>query len=225
MLFLDIDDTILDHLGAKAAAAEALFDAHREVFVGSADRFVRHWHDIDEQCMQPYLAGRTTYAQFRVARIRTIFAQAGCELSEEDAQRKTAEFVACYEASWRAFVDVEPLLEQLGDMPVGIISNGDSVQQRSKLAFLGLTDRVSPVVISSDVGAAKPDAAIFLEACRQADVEPRDAVYVGDRRETDAQGSIDAGLMGVWLNRRADREDTGNVSVIHSLAQLPALLT
>jgi putative hydrolase of the HAD superfamily len=69
---------------------------------------------------------------------------------------------------------------------------------------------------------AKPDAAIFLEACRRAGSSPRESLYVGDRLETDAIASRQAGLHGVWLDRTGGLESqTGDIPIITSLSELP----
>jgi putative hydrolase of the HAD superfamily len=90
---------------------------------------------------------------------------------------------------------------------------------------------VQITVASGDVGAAKPDARIFEHACRLLGVHPRDAVYVGDRFETDALGAAGAGLTGVWLDRRATasgvqrrRAAASGVLIIASLDELATAL-
>jgi putative hydrolase of the HAD superfamily len=85
---------------------------------------------------------------------------------------------------------------------------------------------------SGEVGAAKPHARIFQAACERFGVEPGDAVYVGDRLDTDAIGAASAGLRGVWLDRNGAatpdelrRAAASAVSVISTLDELPALLS
>ncbi|HEY4151781.1 MAG TPA: HAD hydrolase-like protein, partial [Pseudolysinimonas sp.] len=60
---------------------------------------------------------------------------------------------------------------------------------------------------------------------------PSSAAYIGDRLATDALGASAAGLLGVWLDRPGLATDeqlaaarAAGVRVIHSLAELPALL-
>jgi putative hydrolase of the HAD superfamily len=63
-------------------------------------------------------------------------------------------------------------------------------------------------VFSFDVGAAKPEAAIYLEAARRLDVEPRQAVFVGDGGDEELLGAARAGLrsaQATWF--RSDPAD------------------
>jgi len=48
-----------------------------------------------------------------------------------------------------------PCLTELGAQRLGIVSNGDSRQQREKLRKLGVAGRFSVVFISGDIGFAK----------------------------------------------------------------------
>jgi putative hydrolase of the HAD superfamily len=98
-------------------------------------------------------------------------------------------------------------------------------QQRSKIQKLGLVPYFSTVIISREVGCAKPDKAIFELAARKAGVDIKDCVYVGDRLEPDALAAQKAGMRGIWLDRKSewDGGDLG-VPVIRGLNELPELL-
>jgi putative hydrolase of the HAD superfamily len=69
----------------------------------------------------------------------------------------------------------------------------------------GLVERVDAVVLSSAVGKRKPHPAIFERALDEVGVEPNEAVFVGDRLDTDVLGASRAGMTTVqalWF--RAD---------------------
>ena len=95
------------------------------------------------------------------------------------------------------YEDVMPGLERLGQLVlVGSISNGNA-----DLRAIGLSHHFKVSVAAHQLGCAKPDAAIFLAACRELGVAPEDAVYVGDDVLLDVRGAQQAGLRAVWLNR------------------------
>jgi len=76
---------------------------------------------------------------------------------------------------------------------------------RADAEAFALAERLDTMVFSSDVGARKPDPAIFLLACRELEVEPIDTMYVGDDLVTDVQGAANLGMTTVqalWF--RAD---------------------
>jgi putative hydrolase of the HAD superfamily len=79
------------------------------------------------------------------------------------------------------------------------------------------------LVASSEVGAAKPDPAIFGAACARLGLAPERVAYVGDRLATDAEAAAAAGLHGIWLNRTADPAPTTRPTIT-TLTHLPLLL-
>ena len=129
-----------------------------------------------------------------------------------------------YESRWLLFPDVLPSLGELSGHRLGIISNGNGAEQRSKLERTGIAERFEFVHISDDCGHAKPDAEIFLRACTMAGVAPRDAIYIGDLYETDAVGARAAGLHGVWLNRGSTYAREHAPPAIRSLDELQSLV-
>lgn len=58
----------------------------------------------------------------------------------------------------------------------------------------GFTPYFKSVVLSSTFGVRKPDPAIYLEAARRAEVEPRRCAYVGDNLKRDVSGTRAAGF-------------------------------
>lgn len=98
---------------------------------------------------------------------------------------------------------VDSLLNFLkGKAKLGIITNGFTELQQTRLERTGLKDFFEIHVISEQVGIAKPDPGIFEHALTLAGNPPREKVLmVGDTFETDILGGINAKLDTCWLNR------------------------
>jgi putative hydrolase of the HAD superfamily len=76
---------------------------------------------------------------------------------------------------------------------------------RADVESFGLAALLDVIVLSGEVGFRKPQPEIFLHALAQLGVEPENAVFVGDRLETDVQGAARVGMTSVqalWF--RAD---------------------
>jgi HAD superfamily hydrolase (TIGR01509 family) len=76
---------------------------------------------------------------------------------------------------------------------------------RADAEAFGLAERLDVLVFSEELGVRKPDAEIFLHACRQLEVEAGATIFVGDNLVTDVQGAADVGMTTVqalWF--RAD---------------------
>jgi len=101
--------------------------------------------------------------------------------------------------AWMPYADTESVLGGLHvrGVAVGVVSNtGWNV--RTPFEVRGYDAWIRSFTLSYECGVAKPDVAIFQEACRQLGVEPNRAIMVGDDARADP-GAIDAGLVDVIL--------------------------
>jgi putative hydrolase of the HAD superfamily len=231
LALFDLDDTLFAH--AHAVRTGVL--AHMARVLPHVDGTVEldRWHSLEEQHYLRYLEGELDFFAQRRARARGFVEPYGIDLADDAvADRWFDEYFVHYRDAWRLHDDALPCLEALESSGIrtGIITNGDAAFQSAKVEAVGLA--VEHLVASGSLGYAKPDPRIFQHACALFGVPPADAVYVGDRLRTDALGAVAAGLSGVWIDRdgratAAELEDAraAGVSVIRSLAELPALLT
>ena len=218
MIFFDIDETLLNNSAAERAAAAKFHALHKDVLQEPLEAFIDRWQTLTEHNVQRYLAGELSFQGQRRERLRQVFANKR-SLSDAEADTIFDAYLNFYENSWQLFADVEDCLNDLSDFHLGIISNGDAVQQRHKLNSLEIADKFKTIVISGEVGITKPDPDIFQLACQKAGVNPSDCWYIGDNLKVDVYGSLSAGMEGIWLNRNGQKVDPGIISV-ESLAHL-----
>ncbi len=110
-----------------------------------------------------------------------------------------AEFVR--PAVWRLYPEVADVLEALAvTFTLGVITNFDG-RFRVIAEQLGIARYFRHIIISSEVGADKPDALIFQRAVEIAGVAPDEALHVGDDPVCDWQGAERAGLSVFRLDR------------------------
>lgn len=96
---------------------------------------------------------------------------------------------------WELFEEVPGVLTELRRLKVrlGVISNFDR-RLYGILAQLGIRDDFEHVIISSEIGARKPAARIFLAAARRFKVEANEILHVGNEPESDIAGARGAGF-------------------------------
>ena len=143
-----------------------------------------------------------------------------------DSTQLTNTLFDIYETTWRAYPDVLECLFKLNEYKLCIISNGDSKFQRLKLTKTGLEKYFSEILISGDIKIKKPNSKIYQTMSDKINIPIDKCVYIGDRLDFDAIGSSDAGMLGVWLNRKniTDKKIPKKVKMITSLQQLTPLL-
>ena len=224
VVFFDIDDTLVDAAAATRAGALGVFERYRDRLTGTDERLMQRWNALLDHHFERYLRGETSFIGQRRARIRGLFGLTPSQMPDSEVDAVDTVYREFTKATRRLFPDAIETLDALGCCRLGVISNGSSARQRQKLASVGVLDRFAVVVISEDIGVAKPHPGIFEAACEAVGASPSACVHVGDRLDVDALGACDAGLRGVWLDRRGTGGAPASVPTIPRLSELPALV-
>ena len=97
---------------------------------------------------------------------------------------------------------VDALLSLRIRVAIALVTDGDPMIQRGKLAALNLNDVFDVVVLSDELGRAhrKPDSLSFQVALDRLRIPPDRAVYIGDRPDKDIAGAAGAGLRAVRVH-------------------------
>ncbi len=106
----------------------------------------------------------------------------------------------------------------------GLITNGDSAMQRSKIAALGIEPLLDVIVISSEVGAQKPESSIFNFALGELGCTAAEAWFVGDHPDQDVRGAAMAGLRAFWVPTGSARDSNPPGTQLNSLEDLQGYL-
>jgi putative hydrolase of the HAD superfamily len=114
-----------------------------------------------------------------------------------------------------AYPDAEPALRGLRErgMRLLAVSNWDC-SLSAVLERCGLGELLDAVVTSAEVGASKPDPAIFRAALERAGSGPDQALHVGDTPEEDLAGARAAGIRALLIDRSGDGGDIASLAEI-----------
>lgn len=103
--------------------------------------------------------------------------------------------------AWSVFDDVVPALVDLSrDHRLLVLSNFDR-RLRSILAGHGLLRFFEQVIISSEVGAAKPHPRMFEAALAAVGCLPQEALHIGDDKKCDLGGAQSCGIHAFYVKR------------------------
>lgn len=108
-----------------------------------------------------------------------------------------------------------------------VVTNGAACLQREKLVASGLGEYFEAVVVSEDLGVAKPESAVFEHALSAINADHHQAVMIGDSLAKDVEGALAAGLRAIWLNRgrvprSRSRRDLVEISTLSDLPEAVA---
>jgi len=91
------------------------------------------------------------------------------------------------------------LLHMLESYPKVIVSNGQRVFSELEMRYLGLYDKFSNVIFSSDFGYKKPDPRIFLEATKLLGMKPEEVMFIGDNLDHDIIPASKLGMRAMHI--------------------------
>lgn len=185
-----------------------------------------------EQALQavfpPYVPGETVGVPHISDLLASAFHRLGAQVGAPHADACAERFFAEVAAPQRLYDDARALLASLrvrGYM-VGVVTNAifPGKLMRPHLARLGIAGYIDSLVTSVDVGLGKPHPAPYQRALSDLGLEPHEAIFVGDREETDIAGALAAGMPAVLLERTARARDGARFLVIERLSALNDIL-
>jgi putative hydrolase of the HAD superfamily len=107
---------------------------------------------------------------------------------------------------------------------VGLVSNATA--ETPALWFgMPLAPLVDATAFSCEAGLAKPDPAIYLDACARLGVAPEDCVYVGDGADHELPAAASLGMTVIRTTEFADTAPSWPGPSIPVLTALPDLIT
>ena len=210
-IIFDIDDTLYSRRDLILRSARDVLQSS----VAAEDHFMKIFYECSEENFPRIMAGQITPWQSNVERFVKTLCRLGVVVKEKDG----VAFADRYEWMQNHLTlsgQLEHMMERLADgsgILLGVITNGTSDRQRKKFNMLGLDRYMDPgmVVVSGEVGASKPDSAIFRAAQERSGLEPDDLWMIGDSVSADIHGAKACGWHTLWLCRdgaQADRVDT-----------------
>ncbi len=207
-------------------------------FQGSGYRefCARYGITVDPSAFQSAVAGASSLldppgdmydAQYYVDYTKRIIeGMGGTGHRVEDAARDIyAEWAACHH--FVLYDDVSEVLRDLhaAGIKIGLITNSHRCLTSFQTHF-ELEGLFAVTLTSLDHGYMKPHPSIFEAALRAVEVEPQEAVMVGDSLTHDVEGARRLGMRGILLARsgRASVVCAPDVPVIESLRELSGVL-
>lgn len=221
-LIFDADGTLFDYDRAEASAFHRTFDQNGHPF---APQYADVYREVNSQIWREFERGEISADALRVERFARLFARLDLDVDP-------AAFSRDYLLNLGGQAD---LLEGAADIVrtlaphyrLLVLTNGLSDVQRARLAGSGLQDYFQDIVISDEVGVAKPDPAIFdIAFGLMGDPARAQVLMIGDGLSSDIRGAANYGIDACWFNPAgAARPDGLPIRYeIASLSDLRALL-
>ena len=195
LLTIDLDDTLWPCGPVIAAAERALYDWLSAVaprLTAAHDPASLRAHRGRWMTGAPEQAHDLT--RVRRESLRVVLAEHGYPRTLAD---EGVELFRRHRNRVEPYAEVEPVLRRLLDRYLLVsVTNGNVQLERTPLRGL-----FHHSLSAADVGAAKPDPALFRRALEWAGVDPAQCLHIGDDPLRDIEAAGRLGIDGVWVNR------------------------
>ncbi len=195
-VLLDADNTLFDFHASER-------DGLRRAMADFALPFNEEHHalylQINKACWTAYEHGDLTKAQLRRERFARFFDAIGTRGDAESFGRSYLDYLS---QGIHLMEDTIAVLDHLKDKHrLALITNGLKEVQWPRLRKSGIQDYFEVIVVSDEIGVAKPDAGFFDHTFTQMGPTDLDEVLVvGDNLNADVKGAMDYGLSACWMN-------------------------
>jgi len=216
VLLCDADNTIFDF---DKAEENAFAQTCAHMGLEATDALYATYSQINSALWKLLEQGGITQKVLRVRRFEQFLEAIG--MTKHDA----GEIAAFYaDALGRQSVPIDGAVEAVARwskmLPVIIVTNGISKIQHGRMNGSEVRHYIRGMVISEEVGAAKPDPRMLEIGMEMAGVADKSRVLMlGDSLGSDIGAAANAGIDACWYNPRGAKNEK-NLPVRHEIADL-----
>ena len=218
-LLFDLDGTILDYSKSETAA---LYGAYDVVFsTDPPEDLLPVYQEINSGLWKEFEKGTVTIQELKIRRFSDLFDY--FKLNADSEAFSEIYLKELGEGGYLLDGALDVLKSCAGRFRIGAITNGIGNVQRSRIKKAGIGQYFETVIISNDVGIAKPDPGIFTIALEGMNLLKKDDVLmIGDSLSSDILGGINAGLDTCWINRH--EEESGVIKPVFTISKITELM-
>lgn len=221
-IFFDADNTLFDFDRAERDALESVL-----IDLGTAydESYFETYQQINRACWRAFENGELPKNQLRTIRFERFFAHYDLKADPDTVSRR---YLRRLSESAHLLVGVEDLLLRLSKYyRLALVTNGLKEVQRPRFARSGIEHFFELIVVSDEIGVAKPERGFFDYTFRQiGHPRPDRVLIVGDNLNSDIRGGIQYGIDTCWYNPNGFQEEmtVQPTYTIKNLEELPTIL-
>ncbi len=219
-LLFDADDTLFDFGRAEAGALTRTFE---QFGLGFDPSYLPVYRQVNREVWQALEAGSISATTLRTRRFELLFEAIGVGDPPDGFGEAYLPNLASQTHLTQDALTVVRALH--GSYRLAIITNGLSDVQRPRLARSAIRDYIAEIVISDEIGVAKPEPGIFDAAfLRMGQPRRNEVLLIGDSLTSDIAGGVAYGLDTCWFNP-GGATPTGGPASTYRIRCLKELLT
>ena len=173
-----------------------------------------YWKYLSEQIEAIPSEKYTTNPEPQIEYVfQRMFTEKGAECSPELAKSMGVTFRALSLKYIKLYDGVHELFDKIHSTggKAYLLSNAQRIFTEPEIRMLGIYDEFEDVIISSDVGCAKPDIKFYQHILKKHSLDPKESIMIGNDYITDIKGSYNAGMDSLYLHTNISPEIKGEL--------------
>lgn len=217
-LLFDADGTLFDYDRAEQAA---LAQAFGQIGARFEAGHLAAYRRINQEVWRALERGQISPDALKVRHFELLFKAMGIDHSP-------ASFSALYLAALadcsELVDDAQEVLQSLKNKyRMAVVTNGLQAVQRRRLDRSAIRDCITEVIISEEIGAAKPSREFFdTTFARLGNPPKQEVLMIGDNWSSDIQGGVEYGIATCWFNPSRQPRPNG-LPIIREISSLREL--
>ncbi|MEZ4632688.1 MAG: YjjG family noncanonical pyrimidine nucleotidase [Deinococcales bacterium] len=199
-LLFDADNTLFDFNKAEAWALEHSLKLEGIVF---KEDYLSLYDGINKAFWRAFEEKKISSEALKYERFEVFFEKAGIE--GLDPRSFSGLYLDSLAQGSQLMEGAQELVEALAQRAkLFIITNGLTKVQRPRFEGSSLRPHIQDIIISEEVGYAKPDAKIFDIAFElMGNPQKQEVLMIGDNPIADIEGALNYGLHACWFKAKA----------------------
>jgi 2-haloacid dehalogenase len=218
-LLFDADGTLFDYDRAESIALREVF---RLMGVPFDPGYLAVYRRINRELWRAAEKGEIALSLLKTRRFERLLQTIGVD---RPPAAFSAGYLDCLAACPELIEDAAEVLQALhGKYRMAILTNGLQAVQRERLARSLIRQHIAEMIISEEIGVAKPAGEFFDAAlARLGNPSRRESLMIGDGWDSDIIGAIQSGLDACWYNPGHKPRPVGQV-ITREIASLRELI-
>ena len=195
-ILFDLDGTLFSY---DASEAKALQNTFKDFNLPFKNDVIPIYRDLNAKLWQQFEQGTITQKVIKVLRFKQLGNAVNLDFNAEEFSHKYLKYLSEGTDLIDGACQIVEFLSDTADLV--LITNGLTIVQRPRIKNSGLEKYFREVIISEEVGFAKPDTKIFDITFERLNYPAKEEVLiVGDNLSSDIAGGNNYGIDTCWFN-------------------------
>jgi YjjG family noncanonical pyrimidine nucleotidase len=204
-VLFDLDETLFDFQGSSKMALREVF---YELGLNDNENTYNDYFTINSSVWRQLQEGTITAIELKSLRWRKFLDKFGLDYNPEELNEFYLDSLIEYTVLIPGAVDLLKTLFHY--LRLAIVTNGLERVQKARLKIGKIEGFFEHLVISEEIGVAKPQTAFFdftFEKCGHPNKD--EVILIGDGLSSDIKGAYDYGVDSIWYNPNKTTNETG----------------